>query len=73
MTSLVVYWPVRRNRHSGKLHVIKFMMPDSKGEFSNEFKLAVVETELQQKLGISEFVASIYSWGTFDGAIRAIA
>ena len=47
--------------------MIKLMMPDCKGERSEEFKLAVVETELQQKLGASEFIASIFSWGTFDG------
>ena len=56
-----------RNRHSGDQRVIKLMMPHSKGEHSDEFKLAVVETELQQKLGASEYIASIYSWGTFDG------
>ena len=43
------------------------MMPHSEGEHSEEFKLAVVETELQQKLGASEYIASIYSWGPFDG------
>ena len=42
-------------------------MPHNKGEFSDEFKSAVVETELQQKLGVSEFIASVFSWGTFDG------
>ena len=47
--------------------MIKLMMPDDQGELSDEFKLAVVETELQQKLGTSDFIASIYSWGTFDG------
>jgi len=60
------------NRFSGERIVIKLMMPDSKGEFSDEFKLAVVETELQQKLGNSEFIASIYSWGTFGGAVLFI-
>ena len=47
--------------------MIKLMMPDDQGELSDEFKLAVVETELQQKLGTSDLIASIYSWGTFDG------
>ena len=42
-------------------------MPHSKGELSDEFKSAVVETELQQKLSVSEHIASIFSWGTFDG------
>ena len=42
------------------------MMPHAKGEFSDEFRRAVVETELQQKLH-SEFIASVHSWGTFDG------
>ena len=62
-----------RNRHNDELRVIKFMMPDSDGELSDGFKLAVVETELQQKLSFSEFIATIYSWGTFDGAILATA
>ena len=56
-----------RNRHNGDQRVIKLMMPHSKGEHSDEFKLAVVETELHQKLGASEYIASIHSWGTFDG------
>ena len=47
--------------------MIKLMMPDRKGERCEEFAMAVVETELQQKLGASEYIASIYSWGTFDG------
>ena len=56
-----------RNRHSGERRVIKLMMPDAKGEFSDKFRRAVVETELQQKLCASEFIASVFSWGTFDG------
>ena len=44
-------------------------MPNEKGEYSDEFKQAVVETELQQKLSASQFVASVFSWGTFAGAL----
>ena len=48
-------------------------MPDEKGEYSDEFKQAVVETELQQKLSASQFVASVFSWGTFAGALSFFA
>lgn len=53
--------------------MIKLMMPDSSGEFSSNFMLAVVETKLQQKLCASDFIARIIAWGTFDGAgVRTI-
>ena len=47
--------------------MIKLMMPDAKGEFSDGFRQAVVETELHQKLCASDFIASVFAWGTFDG------
>ena len=55
-----------RNRHNGKRRAIKLVMPAG-GEQSNEFAQSVKETELQQKLASSEFVASVFSWGTIDG------
>ena len=54
-----------RNRHSGKQVVIKLLMPHG-GQHSIEFARDVKETELQQRLGNSEFVASVFSWGTID-------
>ena len=36
------------------------------GQHSSEFARDVKETELQQRLGNSEFVASVFSWGTID-------
>ena len=56
-----------RNRHTGDKRVIKLMMPHHDGELSKPFQEAVVETELQQKLDSSEFIAVIFAWGTFDG------
>ena len=47
--------------------MIKLMMPDAKGEFSDGFRQAVVEIELHQKLCASDFIASVFAWGTFDG------
>ena len=46
------------------------MIPSVGGELSEPFKLAVKETELHQRIGVSEFVASCYGWGTFDGTHR---
>ena len=54
-----------RNRHSGKRVVIKLLMPLG-GQNSSEFSRDVKETELQQRLGNSEFVASVFSWGTIE-------
>ena len=42
------------------------MLPPG-GEHGEEFALAVKETELQQRLAASEFVASVLSWGTIAG------
>ena len=54
-----------RNRYSKKNVVIKLIMP-REGQHSRDFVRAVKETELQQRLGNSEFVASVFSWGTID-------
>ena len=55
-----------RNRHSGREVVVKLMLPPG-GEHGEEFALAAKETELQQRLAGSDFVASVLSWGTIAG------
>jgi len=56
-----------RNRYSGEHVVIKLLMPRG-GQHSSEFAKSVKETELQQRLAGSKFVASVFSWGTIDSA-----
>ena len=58
---------VHRNRHTGEHHVIKLVLPEHEGELSEGFRLAAIEAQLHQAIGAHEFVASIFSWGTFDG------
>jgi serine/threonine protein kinase len=55
-----------KNRHSGRENVVKLILPHG-GEHGEEFSEAVKETELQQRLAGSEFVASVYAWGTIAG------
>ena len=52
-----------RNRFSGEQRVIKFIMPDG-GE--QGMRRDVKETELHMKVAVSDFIAKIITWGTFD-------
>ena len=54
-----------QNRFSGERCVIKFIMPDGGGD---GMRRDVKETELHQKLALSEYIAKIFSWGTIDGS-----
>ena len=54
-----------RNRFSGERCVIKFIMPDGGDD---GMRRDVKETELHQKLAVSEYIAKIFSWGTIDGS-----
>ena len=58
------------NRYAGEQRAIKLLLPEG-GEFGDLFKQDVQETELQQKLASSEYIAKIYGWGTFAGKLRA--
>ena len=59
-----------RNVHSNHMRAIKLIMPHG-GLVGKEFKAAVRETNLQQRLGASQDICKIYSWITFAGAIKA--
>ena len=56
-----------RNIHTNSIRAIKLVMPPN-GLEGTEFKEAVAETTLQQKLAASQDMCKIYSWGTFAGA-----
>ena len=58
------------NKHTHEQRAIKLILPKG-GEFSDDFKRDIQETELQQKLASCPHIARIYSWGTFSGAERA--
>ena len=67
-----------RDRASGEKRVIKVVMPDrwencDGPHASANFRQVLKETELQQKLARSEYVATIYEWGTHGSGARAAA
>ena len=60
-------WSRNAATHTNSIRAIKLVMPPN-GLEGTEFKEAVAETTLQQKLAASQDMCKIYSWGTFAGA-----